>query len=105
MQNKKTGLRHEINMSDGTTTPAELIRETLVNFAWGFAGNSMTLFIAKEVDGAVFINFFVYYMILSYIINRAGYKTRLGKLIVLPGSAAAGAFAGYKFSQYISLFL
>lgn len=105
MKTKKTMLNKNINLGDGNTTPIELIRETLINFSWGFAGNSITLFMAKEIDAAVFINFFVYYIVLSYIINRASYETRLGKLVVLPGSAALGAFCGYKFAQYISSML
>lgn len=105
MKRKQSILNKSINLGDGKTTPGELIRETLINFSWGFAGNSITLFMAKEVDLAVFINFFVYYIVLSYIINRASYETRLGKMVILPGSAALGAFSGYKFAQFISTLL
>lgn len=99
---KPSALQKTISLRDGTTTPLELIRETAINFSWGFAGNSITLFIAKEMDFAVFFNFIAYYLILSYIINRAAYQTQLGKLFILPGSAAIGAYAGYKCAQYIS---
>jgi hypothetical protein len=105
MKRKQSILNKNINLGDGKTTPGELIRETLINFSWGFAGNSITLFMAKEIDAAVFINFFVYYVVLSYIINRAAYETRLGKMVILPGSAALGAFSGYKFAQFISTLL
>jgi hypothetical protein len=51
------------------------------------------------------INFILYYLLISYIVNREKYKTKLGKFIILPGSAAIGAFTGYKLAQYISLFI
>ena len=101
----KSALDTELNIMGAITTPAELIRETLVNFCWGFAGNSIVLFISKEMDVAILINFIVYYMLISYIVNRAKYETRLGKFIILPGSAAVGAFTGYKVAQWISHFM
>jgi hypothetical protein len=57
---------------------------------------------AKEIDIAVLLNFFIYYMLISIIVNRAKYETILGKFVVLPGSAALGAFTGYKVAQLIS---
>jgi hypothetical protein len=87
---------------DAITTPAELIRETLINFMWGFLGNSIVVFVAKELDFLVLINYIVYYMLISYIVNRKKYETMLGKFIVLPGSAAIGAFTGYKLAQMIT---
>jgi hypothetical protein len=44
----------------------------------------------------------LYYVLISYIVNRKKYDTILGKFIVLPGSAAGGAFAGYKLAQIIT---
>jgi hypothetical protein len=38
-------------------------------------------------------------------VNRKKYDTILGKFIVLPGSAAAGAFTGYKLAQIITQIL
>jgi hypothetical protein len=87
---------------DAITTPAELIRETLINFMWGFLGNSIVVFVAKELDFLVLINYIIYYMLISYIVNRKKYETMLGKFIVLPGSAAIGAFTGYKLAQMIT---
>jgi hypothetical protein len=49
--------------------------------------------------------YIVYYIMISYIVNRKKYETMLGKFIVLPGSAAAGAFTGYKLAQIISNFI
>jgi hypothetical protein len=102
---KKTGFDKEISVLDALTTPGELLRETLINFMWGFLGNSIVVFVAKELDFLVLINYIVYYILISYIVNRKKYDTILGKFIVLPGSAAAGAFTGYKLAQIITQIL
>jgi hypothetical protein len=86
---------------DAITTPNELLRETLINFSWGFLGNSIVVFVSKELDLLVLLNYIVYYILISYIVNRKKYDTILGKFIVLPGSAAAGAFTGYKVAQLL----
>ena len=78
------------------------MRETLINFMWGFLGNSIVVFVSKELDLLVLINYIVYYILISYIVNRKKYDTILGKFIVLPGSAAAGAFTGYKVAQMLT---
>ncbi len=101
----KTGFDKEINIWDALTTPNELLRETLINFMWGFLGNSIVVFAAKELDFLVLMNYIVYYILISYIVNRKKYETMLGKFIILPGSAAAGAFTGYKLAQIISNFI
>ena len=98
----KTGLDKEINVLDAITTPNELIRETSINFMWGFLSNSVVVFVSKELDFLVLINYIVYYVLISYIVNRKKYETILGKFIVLPGSAAIGAFTGYKLAQIIT---
>jgi hypothetical protein len=100
--NKKSSLNREINVLDAITTPNELMRETLINFIWGFLGNSIVVFVSKELDLLVLINYIVYYILISYIVNRKKYDTILGKFIVLPGSAAAGAFTGYKVAQMLT---
>lgn len=100
--NKKTGFNKEINILDALTTPNELMRETFINFMWGFLGNSIVVFVAKELDIMVLINYILYYILISYIVNRKKYDTILGKFIVLPGSAAAGAFMGYKLAQMVA---
>lgn len=98
-------LENEVKIFDAITSPMELIKETMINFLWGFFGNSVVVFISQHNDLAVFINFLIYYLFISYIVNRNKYETMLGKLIVLPGSATLGAFSGYKMAQYISEFL
>jgi hypothetical protein len=102
---KKNITQKEINIAGVRTTPSELLKEFLINFSWGFTGNSMVVFISREIDLAVFVNFVVYYILISYIVNREKYKTRFGKFIVQPVSAAMGAFVGYKLAQIVSLFL
>ena len=102
MKKKTRGLGREITVLDALTTPKELLTETFINFSWGFLGNSIVVFIAKELDLAVLINYILYYILISYIVNRKKYDTLLGKFIVLPGSAAAGAFTGYKLAQVIA---
>ena len=102
---KKNIFTKEIKVADAKTSVSELIRETLINFFWGFFGNSIVLFMAKEIDLAVLINFFLYYILISIIVNHAKYETNLGKFVVLPGSAALGAFTGYKVAQLISSIL
>jgi hypothetical protein len=99
---KKTGINKEINVLDAITTPNELLRETLINFVWGFLGNSIVVFVSKELDLLVLLNYIVYYILISYIVNRKKYETMLGKFIVLPGSAAAGAYTGYKLAQMLT---
>jgi hypothetical protein len=92
----------EIKVADAKTSIWELFRETLINFSWGFFGNSIVVFMSKEIDLAVLINFFLYYMLISYIVNRAKYESIFGKFVILPGSAALGAYTGYKVAQLIS---
>jgi hypothetical protein len=104
-KNKQNPLVQKINIFGAITTPLELIRETVINFMWGFMGNSIVVFMSKELDMMVFLNFVCYYTLISYIVNRNKYETRLGRFIILPGSAAMGAFVGYKTAQYISLLM
>jgi hypothetical protein len=105
MTNDEKGFNQKINIYGAITTPLELIRETLINFMWGFMGNSIVVFMSKEIDVMVFLNFILYYILISYIVNRDKYQTRLGRFVILPGSAALGAFTGYKVAQYVSIML
>lgn len=98
-------LNQTIDIRGAKTTPWELARETSINFLWGFMGNSIVVFMAKGIDAAVMLNFVLYYTLISYIVNREKYETRLGKFIILPVSAAMGAYAGYKVAQIISLLI
>jgi len=98
-------LKRKIKVMDAKTTPLEILQETVINFFYGFAGNSIVVFMAKEVDVAVFINFIMYYTFLSFIVNRDRYQTYFGKFVILPGAAALGAFTGYKVALWLSSIL
>jgi hypothetical protein len=97
----KKHLKKEIQVLDAETSLGELLKEFFINFFYGFAGNSITVFVSKEIDAAVFINFILFYLFLSFIVNRTKYETYLGKFIILPGAASMGAFAGYKFALWL----
>lgn len=98
----KKHITKKIKILDAKTTPLEIIQESLINFSWGFLGNSIILFISKQIDIAVFVNFILYYTLISFILNRDKYETKLGKFIVLPMAAALGAYSGYLFSKWLS---
>jgi hypothetical protein len=104
MKGKKKSnlLNQSVDIFGAITTPFELIKETSINFMWGFMGNSIVVFMSKEIDSLVFLNFLLYYFLISHIVNRDKYKTKLGRFIILPGSAALGAFSGYKVAQIVS---
>ena len=104
-RNKQNPLKKQIDVYGAITTPLELIRETIINFMWGLMGNSIVVFMTNQIDVMVFLNFISYYLLISYIVNRDKYTTRLGRFIILPGSAAMGAFVGYKLANYISLII
>ena len=104
-QKQQNPLNKQVNIYGAITTPIELIRETLINFMWGLRGNSIVVFMTKEIEVMVFLNFVAYYLLISYIVNRDKYTTRLGRFVILPGSAAMGAFVGYKLANYISLII
>jgi hypothetical protein len=99
---EETFLERKIDIYGAITTPWELFRETLVNFTWGFMGNASVVFVSQGKDFLVFMNFVFYYLLISYIVNRNKYTTRLGKFIILPGSAAFGAYTGYKAAQFLA---
>lgn len=101
----KRHFNRQISVMDAKTSPSELIIESVTNFAWGFAGNSIVVFMAKGIDSAVFINFLAYYGIISYVLNRTSYKTNFGRFLFLPLTTSLGAFSGYKFAQYLSSLL
>jgi len=98
----KKHINKKIKILDAKTTPLEIIQESLVNYGWGFLGNSIVVFMAKQIDIAVFINFILYYTLISFILNRNKYETKLGKFIVLPMAAALGAYSGYVFAKWLT---
>lgn len=81
---------------DAHTSVGELVKEVIVNFMYGFIANTITVLIILKLDTAVFLNFLLYYVFVSIVINRDKYETKVGKYIVFPLAAAIGAFVGYK---------
>ena len=73
---------------DAETSARELIIETLVNFLYGFIANTVTVFIILKYDIAILINFLIYYMFVSIVINREKYQTKVGKYMIFPSAAA-----------------
>ena len=88
---------------DAETSARELIIETLVNFLYGFIANTVTVFIILKYDVAILINFLIYYMFVSIVINREKYQTKVGKYMIFPSAAALGAFVGYKLAFLLSI--
>lgn len=86
----------EIKVYDAETSIGEMVWETCVNFFWGFTANFMTPFIAAKIDAGVLISMGMYYMIISIVLNRKPYTTKLGRYIIMPVPAVIGAFASYK---------
>lgn len=81
---------------DAETSVRELIVETIVNFLYGFIANTVTVFIILKYDIAILVNFLLYYLFVSIVINREKYETKVGKFMIFPTAAALGAFVGYK---------
>lgn len=93
--------KKEIIVYDAKTSPGELLRESVINFLWGFAANIMTPFIAARIEAMVFISFVFYYILISYILNREKYETKLGRWFIMPVPAAIGAFTSYKVAYWL----
>lgn len=87
---------------DARTSARELLEESLINFLYGFIANTVTVFIVLKYDTAVLINFLLYYMFVSIVINREKYETRVGKFLIFPAAAALGAYSGYKLAFAIT---
>lgn len=86
----------EIKVYDAETSIAELVWESVVNFFWGFTANFMVPFIAAKYDPGVLVSFGAYYFVISHVLNRASYTTKLGRYVVMPVPAIIGAFVSYK---------
>ena len=98
-------MKREIKVFNVLTTPQELLIEFVINFLYGFVANSITVFMQKELDLPVLINFLIYYTFVSIIINRDKYETIFGKFVYMPVSCTLGAFIGYKTALLISKFI
>jgi hypothetical protein len=84
-----------------TATSREIWEGVRDNFAFGFIGATIVVFIATRVDFAVLLGYLSYYFFVGKIVNRPKYVTDLGRMIVFPIPSALGAFVGYKLSYYL----
>lgn len=96
-------LNKKFRFLDARTSVGELVKESAVNFMYGFIANTIIVFIIMKYDIAVLVNFLIYYMFVSIVINRDKYETRVGKYMIFPTAAALGAFVGYKLAFILSL--
>lgn len=92
----------KIEVIDAKTTPKEIFYESLINFSYGFVGNLMVPFIVAKSDVGILLSFGMYYMMLSYILNRARYTTKFARFGIMPITCVLGAFAAIKVGFLIS---
>jgi hypothetical protein len=85
--------------------PKEVFEGVRDNFIFGFLGATIVVFIATRMDFMVLFGYLIYYFFMGRIVNRPKYVTDLGKLIVFPIPSALGAFAGYKLSYILQVYL
>jgi hypothetical protein len=86
-------------------TAVEIWQGVRDNFAFGFIGATLVVFIAMRTDIAVFLGYILYYAFMGMIVNRPRYITDLGRLIVFPIPSALGAFTGYKLAYILSAYI
>ena len=92
----------KIKIYDAETTPKEILGECLINFIYGFVGNLMVPFIVSKSDFGIFISFGLYYFMLSYILNRDKYESKLGRYMLLPIPAVLGAYTAIKLGYVLT---
>lgn len=95
-------INKNLKIYDADTSLKELVKETVVNFLYGFIANTITVFIVLEFDKLVFANLLLYYIFVSVVINRKRYTTKLGKYIIFPVACSIGAFLGYKIAYFLT---
>lgn len=92
----------QIKVYDADTTPKELVVEFITNFVYAFVANIMVPFIVLKSDLGIFISFLMYAYMLSYILNRDKYETKLGRYIMMPIPYCFGAFTAIKVGYLIA---
>ena len=92
----------QIKVYDATTSLKELIFEFIVNFIYAFAANVMVPFIILKSDVGVLLSFGMYYFMLSYILNRDKYESKLGRYILMPVPCVLGAYFAIKIGYVIA---
>jgi len=91
-----------IKVYDAETTLKELAMEFLINFIYAFAANIMVPFIVLKSDIGIFISFLLYAYMLSYILNRDKYESKLGRYILMPLPYTLGAFTAIKIGYILA---
>lgn len=92
----------QIKVYDATTSLKELIFEFNVNFLYAFAANVMVPFIILKSDVGILLSFGLYYFMLSYILNRDKYESKLGRYILMPVPCILGAYFAIKIGYVIA---
>lgn len=95
----------KIKIYDAETTPKEILSECLINFIYGFVGNLMVPFIVARHDFGIVITMGLYYFMLSYILNRDKYESKLGRYMLLPIPAIIGAYTAIKLGYVLTTIL
>lgn len=93
---------NRIRIYDAKTSVRELVKEFIINFLYAFVANIMTPFIILKYDIGIFIAFLMYSFMLSYILNRDKYESKLGRYVMLPIPYALGGFTAIKFGYIIA---
>lgn len=92
----------QIKVYDAQTTLKEMTIEFIINFIYAFAGNVMVPFIVLKIDVGIFLSFGLYYFMLSYILNRDKYESKLGRYILMPVPCVLGAFTAIKLGYMLA---
>ena len=92
----------QLQIYDAETSLKELVFEFIINFIYGFAANIMVPFIILKSDIGILLSFGLYYYMLSYILNRDKYESKLGRYILMPVPCILGAFTAIKIGYIIA---
>lgn len=91
-----------IKVYDAKTTAKELVFEIVINFVYAFCANIMVPFIVLKYDFGIFMCFLLYAYMLSYILNRDKYESKLARYIIMPIPYAFGGFIAIKIGYVIA---
>ena len=92
----------QIKVYDAQTTLKEMVIEFIINFIYAFAANVMVPFIVLKLDVGILLSFGLYYFMLSYILNRDKYESKLGRYILMPFPCILGAYVAIKLGYVLA---
>ena len=92
----------QIKVYDAQTTLKEMVIESIINFIYAFAANVMVPFIVLKLDVGILLSFGLYYFMLSYILNRDKYESKLGRYILMPIPCILGAYVAIKLGYVLA---